>query len=95
MGAGAFEEYGQFDPNDRSRITLPWTNKSVDIVFKMFMKEFNAAALQWTKGTGGGNGAPLNYVIWQTRHPLAFCTYGKQNTQLYITPVYMFDNEYV
>ena len=71
-----------------------WTDKSVDIVFKMFMKEFNAAALQWTKGTGGGDGALLNYVIWQTRNPLAICTYGKQNAQLYITPVYMFDNEY-
>jgi hypothetical protein len=42
----------------------------------------------------GGDGAPLNYVIWQTRDPLAFCTYGKQNAQLYLTPVYMCDKDY-
>jgi hypothetical protein len=52
LGEGAFQEFGQFDPNDQSRITLPWNDKSVDIIFKVLMKEFNAAALQWTKGTG-------------------------------------------
>jgi hypothetical protein len=40
------------------------------------------------------SGQAEDFVIWQTRDPLDFCTYSKQNAQLYLTSVYMFDKQY-
>jgi hypothetical protein len=93
-GVGVFDEHGQFDPNNESRIGLPWTEKSVDMVFKVFLREFTAASNLWTMGTGGGPGMPEDFVVWQERDPLDFCTYSRQDSQLYLTPVYMLDKEY-
>jgi hypothetical protein len=94
MGEGVYAEYGQFDPNDASRIALPWTEKSVKVIFKCFLTDFNAAAVKWTQGTGGGAGAPEDFVVWQTRDPLDFRTYPKQQSNLYLTPVYMYDKSF-
>jgi hypothetical protein len=94
-GDGWYTEHASFDPNDSSRIQLPWTEKSVEVVYSKFFSEYNAVLTKWTAGTGGGPGAPENFVVWEDRDPLHFITYPKQEeAHLYLTPVYMRDKEY-
>ena len=94
-GVGWYSENAIFNPNDKSRIELPWTSKSLDVVYAKFFKEYNASLAKWTMGTGGGPGAPENFVVWQDRDPLYFINYPNQEeAHLYLTPVYMRDKEY-
>jgi hypothetical protein len=94
LGAGTYDEHGVFDPNDKDRLDLPWTERELNAVQAMFFKEYNASGVKWTEGTGGGPGRDEDYMIWQERDPLDFCSYSNQHSHLYLTLVYILDKQY-
>jgi len=93
-GANAYEEHGRFNPNNHDRISLPWTEKEVTSIFTTVMVEYNAAMINWMKGTGGGSGAPENFSIWEQRDPVLFVNYSNQPARMYLSVVYMWDKTY-
>lgn len=55
------------EPNNPERIHLPWTGEDMQVIHSAFMKKYKATMKNWTKGTGGGPGAPEDYCNWETR----------------------------
>ena len=43
--------------------------------------------------TGGGRGDDIAFVTWSKRDPLDFASYVGQDSNLYLTPVYIMDKE--
>ncbi len=93
-GANAYKEHGRFNPNNLYCISLPWTEKEVTAIFNTVLVEYNAAMINWMKGTGGGSGAPENFSIWEQRDPVLFVNYSNQPARIYLLVVYMWDKEY-
>ena len=94
-GAGTFDEHGQFDPNNRDRIALPWTPNEVEIIFKQVAREYNNAMDLYTMGTGGGPGAPENFNVWQEPDPTTVVNYIQQNAFIYLSLVHIWDKKYI
>ncbi len=67
FGAGIFEEHAQFDPNNDSRIKLPWLVKEVQAIFKLVAKEYQAMMDKYMMETGGGDGDEANFSNWRNR----------------------------
>eukprot|EP00956_Cyclotella_meneghiniana_P000827 scaffold952_cov56-Cyclotella_meneghiniana.AAC.2 len=93
-GAGTFESFANFDPNNESRIKLPWSFKDTMTVLTKFLTEYRTFMMKWTKDTGGGSGSDATYTCWQERDVCSTVSYQHQMAHLYITPVYMRDKEY-
>lgn len=93
-GAGTFEAYGKFNPNDSSRMKLPWTEQHIKTIFSTVMTEYNAAMVEYTKGTGGGPGDDANYVCWQERDPTRVAGYSDQPSRIYLTVIHIWDKQY-
>jgi len=93
-GSLAYEEYGVFNPNNKNRIALPWTEKEVAQIFNSVMTEYKPAMHNWMKGTGGGSGAPEDFSIWENRDPVLFVNYSNQATRIYLSVIYMWDKEF-
>lgn len=93
-GANEYEEHGMFNPNNLARISLPWTEKEVIAIFNSALVEYNAAMVNWMKGTGGGSGAPEDFSIWEERDPVLFVNYSNQPAKMYLSVVYMWDKHY-
>ena len=55
------------------------------------MVEYNKVMEQYTKGTGGGAGDDVNYVVWQKRDPANVSRYMEQGAVLYLTIVHIWD----
>lgn len=55
------------EPNNPDRINLPWSGEDMQAIYSGFMKKYKVTMKNWTKGTGGGSGAPEDYCNWETR----------------------------
>lgn len=93
-GDGMFDQFGRFDPNNKDRIALAWTEKEVAAIFQAVMSEYNPAMHNWMKGTGGGSGAPEDFSIWEQRDPIRFIDYSNQAARMYLSVVYIWDKKY-
>ena len=63
-GEGAFEQFGNFNPNNQARIGLDWTPVEVAAIFAKVLAEYNTAMDKYTKGTGGGSGSHAMFAVW-------------------------------
>jgi hypothetical protein len=63
-GEGAFDKFGNFNPNNEARIALDWTPADVSAIFSKVLSEYNAAMDKYTKGTGGGSGSHAMFAVW-------------------------------
>lgn len=91
---GMYEQFGQFDPNNKNRIALAWTEKEVAAIFQSVISEYNPAMHNWMKGTGGGSGAPEDFSVWERRDPITFIDYSNQAARMYLSVVYIWDRKY-
>jgi hypothetical protein len=66
-GPGTFADYCTFNPNNLACLELPWTEEDVMRIFEKMVAEYQAMMDFYTKGTGGGPGAPENYADWMHR----------------------------
>lgn len=57
----------EIEPNNPDRINLPWVGEDMQAIYIAVMKKYKATMKNWTKGTGGGSGAPEDYCNWETR----------------------------
>ena len=95
LGAGTFEEYTQFDPNNDSRIKLPWQIKEVQATFKLVAKEYQAMMDKYMMGTGEGDGDEANFSNWWECDDTRTATYiNGQNSNLCLSLIYMWDKKY-
>ena len=93
-GDGMYDQFGRFDPNNKDRIALAWTEKEVAAIFQAVMSEYNPAMHNWMKGTGGGSGAPQTFSVWEQRDPIYFIDYSNQAARMYLSVVYIWDKKY-
>ena len=93
-GPGTFANYCTFNPNNLARLELPWTEEDVMRIFEKMVAEYQAMMDFYTKGTGGGPGAPENYADWM--HPPAECVVGyiQQPCNFYLSVVHIWDKQY-
>ena len=54
------ENYDAVNPNDPNRIAIRWNGSEIKHLLEVIIKEYKASLKNWTKGTGGGPGAPEN-----------------------------------
>ena len=92
-GEGVYEMYGDFHPNDSERIKLPWEQRHMKTIFAQFWSEYSACSKKWTMDTGGGPGNEATFVTWSKRDPLKFSGYVGQDSNLYLTPIYIMDKD--
>jgi hypothetical protein len=59
------------EPNNPERINLPWEGVDMQAIYSAIMKKYKTTMKNWTKGTGGGSGAP-DYCNWETRDPTEY-----------------------
>jgi hypothetical protein len=62
----------EIEPNNPERINLPWEGEDMQAIYCAIMKKYKATMKNWTKGTGGGSGAPEDYCNWETRDPTEY-----------------------
>ena len=65
----------QFNPNNPARINMPWTKKESTAIVASVLVHYRKMMELYTKGTGGGDGDPVAYSVWQERDPHAAVTY--------------------
>ena len=82
LGEGTYEEHGQFNPNNLSRIALPWTVKETTAIFNKLDKEYHATMDKYTMGTGGGPGDDANFAAWQQRDECHVVRYTNQPSSI-------------
>jgi len=78
MGEGTYNDLGGFNPNNLSRIALPWTVKETTAIFNKLDKEYHATMDKYTMGTGGGPGDDANFAAWQQRDECNVVRYTNQ-----------------
>jgi hypothetical protein len=95
-GDGIYDELS-FDPNNQERIHIPWTEKDVKAMVAKVLTAYTKVMNDYTKGTGGGDGDPVAYALWDQREPLAVVGYAMKNravNKAYLTVVHIWDKEY-
>ena len=104
-GQGVFAAHGNFNPNNRTRMKLPWTEKEIAAILAALLKEYFAMMEKYTKGTGGGSGAPELFAawmgdndesqdteaVWKNRDERQAVTYTTQRSNIYLSVVLMWD----
>ena len=60
-------------------------------IFSKLESEYRAAMDQYTKGTGGGPGAPENFAAWKERDETNVIKYSQQASNIYLSVVHMWD----
>ena len=104
-GAGAFEQFGRFNPNHHGRMKLNWTQAEINAIFAKVVVEYNAAMDKYTKGTGGGSGSSMLFGVWDEaqaeqhkkwrERPVGWIAqYAGQMSMLYLGVVLMWDAQY-
>ena len=91
---GHFEQYGSFDPNNACRIALNWTQKEVNGIFAKVVLEYQECMKRYTMGTGGGPGAPENFLTWETCDESYVSLYTQQASGLYLMVVHIWDENH-
>ena len=94
LGEGTYEEHGQFNPNNLSRIALPWTVKETTAIFNKLDKEYHATMDKYTIGAGGGPGGDANFAAWQQRDECHVVRYTNQPSSIYLSVVHSWDKEF-
>ncbi len=94
MGDGTYDEHGKFDPNNQSRIALPWTVKETTAIFNRLEKEYHVAMDKYTMGTGGGPGDDENFAAWQQRDECNVVWYTNQPSNIYLSVVHSWDKQF-
>jgi len=80
------------NPNNQSRMNLDWTGDEMSALYSFVKTSYKAAMKNWTKGTGGGDGAPENYGAWNTRCNSFFHGYATAvSAGMELTWIYMYD----
>jgi hypothetical protein len=104
-GEGAFEKFGNFNPNNEARIALDWTVADVTAIFAKVLSEYNSAMEKYTKGTGGGSGSHAMFAVWdearseqhkkwKERSVGWIARYAGQMASLYLGVVLMWDAQF-
>jgi hypothetical protein len=94
MGEGTYNEHGGFDPNNQTRIALPWTVKETTAIFNKLDKEYHATMDKYTMGTGGGPGDDANFAAWQQRDECNVVRYTNQPAHIYLSVVHSWDKQF-
>ncbi len=94
MGEGTYSEHGGFDPNNQTRIALPWTEKETTAIFHKLDKEYHATMDKYTMGTGGGPGDDANFAAWQQRDECNVVRYTNQPSNIYLSVVHSWDKQF-
>jgi len=82
------------NPNNQSRINLDWTGDEMIALYSVVKTSYKAAMKNWTKGTGGGDGAPENYGAWNERCNSFFHGYATAVAAgMELTWIYMYDKQ--
>ena len=92
-GEGTYDRYCVFNPNNLRRIVLPWTEKEIKLVFLKMLAEYQAVMDLYTKGTGGGPGAPENYANWMHCPDDCIQGYVQQPCNFYLAIVHIWDKK--
>lgn len=78
------------NPNYHLDETEKITGLSCAYLFKQTLNAYKQAMRSWTKGTGGGPGAPMNYCDWESRENVLFANYTFEFKEV-LTWIYMWD----
>ena len=54
----------QFNPNNPVRIHMPWTKKESNAIVASVLINYREMMELYAKGTGGGDGDPIAYLVW-------------------------------
>ena len=94
-GVGTYDGL-RFNPNNQERIALPWTKKEVCAIFCKVVLDYRKMMYLYTKGTGGGDGDPVAYSVWEKRDALCAVTYsdGRTPTKVHLSVVHCWDKEF-
>ena len=60
--------HAPFNPNNADRMKLTWNETRLKSVLQFGLSSYEKMMTKYQKGTGGGPGAPQNFVDWQNRH---------------------------
>ena len=82
----------KIDPNDPSRISIKRSGIDMKHIYEKISSEYKRAMKNYTKGTGGGSGAPEDFEVWETRDAtIHFNNYAKHTT--YLTWIHLADKD--
>jgi hypothetical protein len=86
----------QFNPNNSVRIHMPWTKKESNAMVASVLVQYRKMMALYTKGTGGGDGDPVAYSVWQERDPLTAVTYSAKHSKgkIYLSVVHIMDKQF-
>jgi hypothetical protein len=88
------ENKHMIDPNDSNVKRKIWSGVDIKMMYDYVLKKYRESMVKWTKGTGGGHGAPENYEDWETRNDEWFHNYGSATEFIpWLTWVYCMDQE--
>lgn len=93
-GPGTYDAACTFNPNNLVRIVLPWSESEVKAIFDKMLTEYQSVMHFYTKGTGGGPGAPEHYADWWHRPAECVVGYIQQPCNFYLTVVHMWDKQF-
>lgn len=91
--ASYLESYVELDPNDTTRIKFKRDFKWIKNLYTKTLAKYNKSFKLWSKGTGGGSGAPEDYAIWDKRDDEIFANYGDNANADYLAYIYMLDKQ--
>ena len=83
-------KWTNLNPNYHFEETENISGLSCAYLFKQTLNAYKHAMRNWTKGTGGGPGAPMNYCDWESRENVLFANYSFEFKEV-LTWMYMWD----
>jgi hypothetical protein len=95
VGEGFYNRSAAFNPNNGDRMKLAWSETRLKSVLQVGVSSYEKMMVKYQKGTGGGPGAPQNFVDWQNRHESHIINYTNQKeSEFYLTVVFMRDKQH-
>ncbi len=87
-----YDKHGNFNPNNKDRIKLPWDKTSLKSVLHDGQGDYEGMMKVYTMGTGGGSGAPEDFADWWNRDESWIMNYTPQQVKdLYLAIIFMWD----
>ena len=84
--------YHDIQPNDPERIMIDRDHTWLRDLYFANLKDYRRAMHKWKAGTGGGSGAPENYMDWNSRDDWDFSKYGGHKGDM-LAWIYMRDKD--
>jgi hypothetical protein len=95
VGEGFYNNNATFNPNNGDRTKLAWNETRLKSVLQVGVSSYEKMMVKYQKGTGGGPGAPQNFIDWQNRHESYIVNYTNQKeSEFYLTVVFMWDKQH-